>query len=75
MHYNILIGNRIGNSGSSRERRIDRIKNEQHMTGCFSYVTYIEWFERLLSITSDCQYVMCNSIFISMKCEDLKLQL
>ena len=55
--------------------RVDRIKNEQHVTGCFSYVFNTVKFEELLKITSDCQYVVCNSIFISMECKDLKFEL
>ena len=54
-----------------RESRIARIKNKEKITGCVSYSSSLTKFEELLKITSDCQYVMCDRIFISMECKYL----
>ena len=53
------------------ESRIARIKNKEKITGCVSYSSSLTKFEELLKITSDCQYVVCDTIFISMECEYL----
>ena len=52
-----------------RQKRIARIKNKEEITGCLSYSSIN--ITKLLKITSDCQYVVCDRIFISMKCEFL----
>ena len=39
-----------------------------YVTGCFSYEIDTAEFEDLLEITPDCQYVVCDSIFIKMQC-------
>ena len=86
--YNLSIKNQIKDSshykiGSilSMERfithrtRINKIKSKQHMTECISFTSKPLKFEELLKITFDCQYVLCDSVFISMECDDLNLEL
>ena len=57
------------NTDQHRQKRIARIKNKEEITGCLSYSSIN--ITKLLKITSDCQYVVCDRIFISMKCEFL----
>ena len=68
-HYEIML--KSMSNDLSRQQRIARIKNKEKMTGCLSYSSPSIKFEELLKITSDCQYVVCDSIFISMECEYL----
>ena len=85
--YNLSIKNQIKDSshykiGSilSMERfithrtRINKIKSKQHMTECISFTSKPLKFEELLKVTFDCQYVLCDSVFISMECDDLNLE-
>ena len=85
--YNLSIKNQIKDSSHYRIRsilsidrfishrtRINRIKEKQDTTGCISFSSELLKFEELLKITSDYQYVACDSIFILMECDDLKLE-
>ena len=82
--YHLILRNQINDSShyeiglsmmttdQHHQSRIARIKNKEKLTGCVSYSSStITKFEELLKITSDCQYVVCDRIFISMKCEYL----
>ena len=85
--YNLSIKNQIKDSSHyrihsilsmdrsiSHQTRINRIKEKQDITGCISFSSKLLKFEELLKITSDYQYVACDSIFILMECDDLKLE-